>query len=564
MKRWKMILAALAVMLFLTACVAGDPVGGNQTPTETVTKPGAATPTPTTKIDGKTSVTPETATPTVTEEPTKGQEPSTEPTPTGEITATPEVTLTPEVTPTPITYEPFEPEVLFRSVGVDSIFLIWSGNSVRDYVVRYRADGGGWNTVTAVGAMCMLEELIAGTEYAVQILEMSETADYTSETAEVWLDAGIIKTDVTGYGDPFRSRTAQLVLGETATTVRMTAVSGCFGAKIWPQHDCKWYPIDPELGALAEEGNPSLAIDLKGGTPLTVTETEEGGYCYLRTGNRWSLHVSGKAADGTEINGWVDADLMIVDVCDLFATHQNIYGVQINRTNASSSIFTAGGAVDRVDSTSAPETRYAILQNEETTFTDTGYNVIDSITGERLPKYGDANQMPLLWDVALELLQCQRNALATGTCLMIYEGYRPNSTSRAVYNSVVNNKYLVTEENGLTLAKGFAKANFGPQNYIARDSNHNRGTAMDLTLMAYNDAETLGEELKMQTKMHTLDFRCNMLYNNDAANLLYEIMMTGTHLTPLASKAEWWHFQMERNETVFPQITTYIFVDYEI
>ena len=90
------------------------------------------------------------------------------------------------------------------------------------------------------------------------------------------------------------------------------------------------------------------------------------------------------------------------------------------------------------------------------------------------------------------------------------------------------------------------------------------GIAVDLTIIAFDDIDKEGAELVMQSKMHTLDFRCNMSYNNDNANLLYEIMTTGSGLQPLSNKAEWWHFELIMDAKLYPQIKTYIYADYEI
>lgn len=67
-------------------------------------------------------------------------------------------------------------------------------------------------------------------------------------------------------------------------------------------------------------------------------------------------------------------------------------------------------------------------------------------------------------------------------------------------------------------------------------SAHNRGIALDLTLVKIDS----DEELEMQSKMHDLSFRSIRALNNDNAQLLNKYM-TGAGFNDLSS--EWWHFQ---------------------
>ena len=68
----------------------------------------------------------------------------------------------------------------------------------------------------------------------------------------------------------------------------------------------------------------------------------------------------------------------------------------------------------------------------------------------------------------------------------------------------------------------------------------------------------------MQTKMHTLDYRCDMTYNTREANTLYSIMTTNTGLVPLVAKQEWWHFELSKDPLQFPCVKEYIFANYKI
>ena len=465
--------------------------------------------------------------------------PTKTPTPTVTPTPTPLPTATPTPSPTPV------PELLDSKADAASVRLSWSGEAEAEYELFYREkDSEDWTKKKVKGTSGTAGGLKNNSFYEFRILKDDE----------LWLENIEQHTEENGSADPFMDIYTTITVGEETKYVAMSSKEGCLGAKVWPQHKCSYYQ-DPEL----ETAEGAFA----GGEALKVTENELG-YCYLRKNGRYSLYVSGTDATGSEIFCWVDADLMLIDVCDLFSPEDDRYGIKIERTNAYSSIFTAGGSSTRLDLESEEDTRYDVIRDKANVFSEDGYNPIPGITGEALPKYGPATQMPVIWDMALSLITAQKNALNYGTVLLIYDGYRPNSTSHLVCDTLIANNFLGISVNGTNLARGFGSAKYGPRDYIGYNSNHNKGIAVDLTLIGFIDIETLGDELVMQSKIHTLDFRCNMVYNNDNADLLYNIMMTGTGLQPLSNKAEWWHFELKRDLTLYPQIGTYIFADYEI
>ena len=465
-------------------------------------------------------------------------------TPTPEATATPTPTPLPTATPTPV------PEILENKSDVTSVRLSWSGEAEAEYILKYREKDGEWTQKTVMGNEGFAGGLKKDTDYELEVL-LAGTGE-GENTA--WIEKISAHTEKAGYGDPFKDVYGKIVVGEAQKDVAFTSEAGCLGAKIWPQHKCSFFS-DPELtkksGALA------------GGEDLIVTETEEG-YCYLRKDGRYSLHMKGKDSKGAEIEGWVDADLVMINIADIFSPEDKKYGIHIDRTNAYYSIFTAGGSSTQVDYNSSEESRYDVITDKSKMFSELGYNIVFGITGTELTNYGPKDQMPVVWDLAMSLIVCQKNALAKGTALLIYDGYRPNSTSHAVCDAIINYKYLSVSVNGTNLARGFSSAKYGPRDYIGYNSRHNMGIAVDLTIIAFDDIDKEGAELVMQTKMHTLDFRCNMSYNNDNANLLYGIMTEGSGLQPLSNKAEWWHFELIMDAKLYPQIKTYIYADYRI
>lgn len=89
----------------------------------------------------------------------------------------------------------------------------------------------------------------------------------------------------------------------------------------------------------------------------------------------------------------------------------------------------------------------------------------------------------------------------------------------------------------LTYRQVMTDGRFGIGSFLAASvSAHNRGIALDLTLV---DIST-GEELEMQAPIHDLSWHAAAYLNNENAKLL-EQYMTGVGMRGLTS--EWWHFQ---------------------
>lgn len=96
---------------------------------------------------------------------------------------------------------------------------------------------------------------------------------------------------------------------------------------------------------------------------------------------------------------------------------------------------------------------------------------------------------------------------------------------------------IILEEPGPTYREVMTNGTFKLSAFLAAvTSAHNRGIALDLTLVERN----ADEELPMQTQMHDLSWNAILALNNDNAKLLSEYML-GVGFRGLSS--EWWHFQ---------------------
>lgn len=375
-----------------------------------------------------------------------------------------------------------------------------------------------------------------------------------------------VRTALSGYCDPFKAvdsvftfsirdeATGAVIEKLDNRTVTISAEDGCLGT------ECRTVLTSPLYNdALFSEKLKDIPVS----TVVFISADENNNYCYLKEDGTYSVHVT--AEDGSE--GWLNARRLMVDMKHIFTPDNGIYGIAINRTNAYSSIFTTGGDANAVDHNENQVTRFnAISSNNPSEFMNTdGYNLIEGITDIPLPNFGSKDQLPVIWDLAVELKQCQKNALENGYTLLIYEGYRPAATSRAVEGNLSKLGYLAIPVNGTNLAQGFlTDQSYGVSFYIAKKSRHNRGVATDLTLMGFNSPDELGEEIHMQTKMHTLDFRCNMHYNNWQADLLTDIMIGhGSNLEYLKVRSEWWHFQLKSDrKDLYPLIGDYTYMDF--
>jgi D-alanyl-D-alanine dipeptidase len=452
--------------------------------------------------------------------------------------------------------DPIVPVLALGSVTRATAKLTLAGASEgTQYMLRYKAaDAEEWFEIGTTETELVLGALTEGREYVAELMIPRGTGDPAVSEAVHFTPKG------EGYGDLFRNACGLLNVNGETRAVSYTMPEGCLGVNGWAEFNTELYS-DAQL--------KSKIGDIKGGTAVVISADENGEYVYNLSGNRYGVHVS-IVSGGDEKQGWVLGNAFMVDLAMIFPC-ENPYSIQYNRTNAYSSIFTCGGNAQEIDGESEADTRYDPLRsaNGETALTTGGYNIIGDVTGQRLPNYGPETQMPAVWDVAVQLLTAQRNALDKGCCLLIYESYRPNATSKAVYRAMKDYGYFREEigpEGGkkLTLANGFLAKNYTEANYIASDSNHNKGIALDLTICSYDTVEELGSELMMQTKMHTLDYRGNMDYNTEAADLLYDIMTEGTGLIPLRGRQEWWHFELNKNTEDFPCVSKYVFADYGI
>lgn len=273
-------------------------------------------------------------------------------------------------------------------------------------------------------------------------------------------------------------------------------------------------------------------------------------------------------AGGTETGGTVSA-------CKAYCVvdeQEGMFGVRV------------GGNVCYIDSNycmiNLPEylgdlCDYRITNSSEAIYMVHEYG-IPKITGEVTTGYervrlADGSYLvPLLYPTAQKLYSAALTAAEEGYRLRIYDSFRPNKATRALYDDTLeildeplpDKPYTDkdvsedikalretigaegaiapssgTSESELTYRRLMTGGKWNLYNFLAQGSSyHNLGVAMDLTLIRLDT----GEELEMQTSMHDLSFYSALEYNDDNAKLLARIMK-GAAFGDLRS--EWWHFQ---------------------
>lgn len=210
---------------------------------------------------------------------------------------------------------------------------------------------------------------------------------------------------------------------------------------------------------------------------------------------------------------------------------------------------------------------YDIANSYSSIFRVHGYD-IPGITDTVVEGYqnvrlnNDEFLVPYLYPCSQLLLQAAKDVREDGYTLRIYDAFRPNEATRFLYNTMsglldtrVSGAVTVMNENsafGRELAAGdfqeaaqslptFGQVMMNSQYQLswflaASVSAHNRGIALDLTLVDLDTDELVG----MQTDMHDLSWYSSSAENNENADLL-ALYMKRLGFNGIAS--EWWHFQ---------------------
>ncbi len=164
--------------------------------------------------------------------------------------------------------------------------------------------------------------------------------------------------------------------------------------------------------------------------------------------------------------------------------------------------------VQRVDSTIRVDVRYATRNN---------------FTGERLPGY-DRPLALLRPQVAQALGRVQARLRAEGLGLKVFDGYRPVRATLAMVDWAerTNRRWVLD------------------QGYVARESGHNRGHTVDLTLVRLDT----GEELDMGTAYDTFSEAAHTANATGAVRANRDRLVAAMKAEGFENyDKEWWHFR---------------------
>ena len=153
---------------------------------------------------------------------------------------------------------------------------------------------------------------------------------------------------------------------------------------------------------------------------------------------------------------------------------------------------------------------------------DLRYATDDNFTGARLPGYCKPVAV-IRRPAARALGRAQRRLEKSGLGLLVYDAYRPARATRAMvrWAERTNNEWVLT------------------QGYVARRSNHNRGAAIDLTLIRLRDNQPLGmgtDYDAFTTGSHTANASGTALRNRLTLKRAMEAFGFRNY------RREWWHY----------------------
>jgi D-alanyl-D-alanine dipeptidase len=171
-----------------------------------------------------------------------------------------------------------------------------------------------------------------------------------------------------------------------------------------------------------------------------------------------------------------------------------------------------------VDSLYAQRSKLVNIQElDSTILIDVRYATKNNFTGQKLY---ETDKVYLIKEAAQDLVKANKYLKEKYNLrLKIYDGYRPLSVQKKMWAIMPDDRYVANP---------------------AKGSRHNRGCAVDLTLV-----DSLGNELDMGTPYDDFTEKSHIDYKNLPPEVLrnrriLQEAMTKFNFTPM--RTEWWHF----------------------
>jgi D-alanyl-D-alanine dipeptidase len=158
-----------------------------------------------------------------------------------------------------------------------------------------------------------------------------------------------------------------------------------------------------------------------------------------------------------------------------------------------------------------------IQELDSTILLDVRYATENNFTGQKLY---ETNKVYLIKEVAESLVKAHKYLKEKYNLrLKVYDGYRPLSVQKKMWKIIPDDRYVANP---------------------AKGSRHNRGCAVDLTLV-----DSLGNELDMGTPYDDFTEKAHIDYANLPDNVLRNRKILQEVMTKFGFKTmqtEWWHF----------------------
>ena len=154
---------------------------------------------------------------------------------------------------------------------------------------------------------------------------------------------------------------------------------------------------------------------------------------------------------------------------------------------------------------------------------DLRYNTANNFTKKRL--YKKANTTYLRVEPAKALLKVQNALLQKGLGIKIFDAYRPYAATKLMWDLIHDERYVANPKNG---------------------SNHNRGLAIDLTIV---NLKTL-QELDMGTGFDNFTDTAHHGFTNLEQSILENRSLLKSTMEQYGFKffdTEWWHYSWPNN-----------------
>lgn len=173
---------------------------------------------------------------------------------------------------------------------------------------------------------------------------------------------------------------------------------------------------------------------------------------------------------------------------------------------------------------------------------EASYSTEHNFTGEIVEGYR-ARKALLAKQAADSLCKVQREALSQGLTLKVFDAYRP--VKAVTFFQTWAQKPETNPKIKETFYPKFSRLELFENGYIAKQSSHSRGAAIDLTLALVKT----GKELDMGTAFDYFDSR-----SNTASPLITEDQRKNRQLLQRLMEAEgfknyaqeWWHFSLAK------------------